>query len=124
MSQALARLLIHSTVSTLAGDASGSAPRLLMRCLRALAADALRQPVPAPLLVRIDDLQGRRWLEREIEHDIEHDIEHESGRPLIDVPLPAGTYHVSVQRGGRRWRYTVTLEQDTAFELFVHEAGA
>jgi hypothetical protein len=40
-------------------------------------------------------------------------------RPPLEVALPAGTYHVSVQLGGVRRRYTVSLAAGACFELRV-----
>ena len=55
--------------------------------------------------VQVDDLQGRS-------------VFAAAGlRAPIDVPLPAGTYHVSVRLGERQRRYTVTLEQGATVDL-------
>jgi hypothetical protein len=40
-------------------------------------------------------------------------------RPPMEVALPAGTYHVSVQLAGVRRRYTVSLAAGASFELRV-----
>ena len=42
--------------------------------------------------------------------------------PLTDVSLPAGTYHVAVQRGDVRRGYTMTLAQGASVELYLRLA--
>ena len=59
----------------------------------------------------IDDLQGRRLYACD-------DL-----RSMIDVALPAGTYHVTVRHGGDRRRYTVALEQGATFNLQLPHAA-
>jgi hypothetical protein len=97
-----ARLLIH------AGDGVG-AGRGVLACLllrlRALVSHALRPRTSAPTGVRIDDLAGRQFFATD------------DARSTIDVPLPAGTYHVNVRLGHRLRRYTVTLEHGATFDL-------
>jgi hypothetical protein len=58
--------------------------------------------------VRVDDLLGKP-------HFAADDV-----RSLIDVALPAGTYHVNVRLGEVQRRYTVTLEQGKTFDLHLH----
>lgn len=60
-----------------------------------------------PLKVRIDDLQGCRYA----------DIE--ALAPLINVDLPAGTYHVTAERGAALRRYTIKLESGAGFDLYL-----
>ena len=55
--------------------------------------------------MRIDDLHGKRM------------FSVDDAGPLVDVPLPAGTYHVSAQRGNARCSYTMTLEPGVSFDL-------
>jgi hypothetical protein len=57
--------------------------------------------------VRIDDLQGRQFYACD-------DV-----RSPIDLPLPAGTYHITVGLGQPQRRYTVTLEHGAAFDLYL-----
>lgn len=71
-----------------------------------------RHPVQdsEPAGLEIHDLQGRRILAvRE-------------ACPLIEVALPAGTYHVSTHVEGTQRRYTVTLEAGASFDLRVMPA--
>jgi hypothetical protein len=63
------------------------------------------RPARPPALVRIDDLQGRRF------------FTSEDARACIDLPLPAGTYHVTVRLGELQRRYTVVLEQGATVRL-------
>jgi hypothetical protein len=65
----------------------------------------------APLNLRIDDLQGHRM----------HAVD--SAGPLVDVPLPAGTYLVSVHLGPVRRSYTMTLEPGASFDLYLSLAA-
>jgi hypothetical protein len=60
-----------------------------------------------PLTIRIDDLQGRRY------------AEIEELAPLINVDLPAGTYHVTAERGAALRRYTIKLESGGGFDLYL-----
>jgi hypothetical protein len=39
--------------------------------------------------------------------------------PLVEVPLPAGTYQVTVQLGCVRRSYTMTLEPGMSFDLHL-----
>jgi hypothetical protein len=62
--------------------------------------------------LRVADLQGRQYF---------------SARallPVIDLPLPAGTYHVTVSQGDQHRRYTVALEQGITFDLQLRGATA
>jgi hypothetical protein len=99
-----ARLLIHADGSATIGGAifAFSLQRL---CSSAL--DALRRRPPLPTGVRVDDLRGQQFFAAA-------DV-----RAPIDVPLPAGTYHVDVRLGELRRCYTVTLEQGTTFDLYL-----
>jgi hypothetical protein len=100
---ATAHLTIHS-----AGRA-GSGPgfmAMLRQRLRAPLHAWRRRQAPARIGVQIDDLQGRPF------------FRSAEPWPLIDVPLPAGTYHVTVDLGELRRRYTVTLEPGAALDLY------
>ncbi len=37
--------------------------------------------------------------------------------PFVDIPLPAGTYHVTAELGKVRRSYTMTLEPGASFNL-------
>jgi hypothetical protein len=99
-----ARLLIHATGGTNVGGGvlAGSLRRFLMPAL-----EALRRRPPLPTCVRVDDLRGQQFFAAD-------DV-----RSLVDVPLPAGTYHVNVRLGELQRRYTVTLQQGTTFDLYL-----
>lgn len=64
----------------------------------------------APLSLHIDNLQGLRV----------HSVD--DAGPLVDVPLPAGTYHVTVHFGKVRRSYTMTLEAGASFDLYLRLA--
>ena len=38
---------------------------------------------------------------------------------LTDIPLPAGTYHITATLGQWKRRYTMTLEPGTTFHLYL-----
>ncbi len=99
-----ARLLIHALGST--PDCSESFAGALRR-LRNSALDALRHRTSFSTGVRVDDLRGQPYFAAEDIH------------ALIDVPLPAGTYHVNVRLGDLQRRYTVTLEHGCTVDLQV-----
>lgn len=99
-----ARLVIH--VEDDVGTRGRHARPPLQR-LRALYADGPWHEERAPLSLRIDDLRGHRVLAID------------DAGPLIDVPLAAGTYHVTVHLGNVRRSYTMTLEQGTTFDLYL-----
>ncbi len=61
----------------------------------------------APLKVEINDLQGCRVLAID------------NAGSLIDVPLPAGTYHVTAHLGKLRRGYTMTLQQGESLDLHL-----
>lgn len=100
------RLLIHA-----AGDNGGdgwSVESWLHR-VRAHVLDRPRSE-RAPLALEIHDLQGHRVLALD------------DARPLVDVALPPGTYHVSTNLAGTRRRYTIALEQGASFNLYLQRA--
>ena len=97
---ASARLVIHA--------AGGSGPLQRLR----LRVGKLFLPLrPAPTRLQIDDLHGGQVYFTD------------AAGPLTDVPLPAGTYHVSVRSGDVRRRYTVALESGATVELYLHPAA-
>jgi hypothetical protein len=81
-----------------------------MQRLRALYAEGPWHDERAPLGLHIEDLQGHRVLTLD------------DAGPLIEVPLPAGTYHVSVCLGKVRRRYTLRLEHGASFDLYLRLA--
>jgi hypothetical protein len=78
--------------------------------LRALASDRLLSHSMAPTGVRVEDLQGREYFAAA------------DARPLIDLPLPPGTYHVTLRQGEQQRRYTVALEHSARFDLHLPQA--
>jgi hypothetical protein len=76
--------------------------------LVSLTAGLLRRPVTR---LEIDDLQGRRFFAAK------------DARSLIDVPLPAGTYHVTARLGSVHRCYTVKLEQGAHVDLYLRLAS-
>ena len=94
-----ARLRIVAPASRPGGGLQGTVERLRSLCLSVHRA--------APLRLRVDDLQGRRVLELD-------DV-----GPLVELPLPAGTYHVRSQRGTRQRAYTMVLEPGRPFTLVL-----
>lgn len=75
--------------------------------LRSLCFKDSRGKAPAVPSVQIHDLQGQRVFATD------------AAGALIDLPLPAGTYHVSASIGKLRRSYTMTLEQGASFDLFL-----
>lgn len=102
----LPHLLIHAEEGACVGSFA-----FALQWLRASASQARRQRARTTVGVRIDDLQGR------------HFFAAEDARSLIDVSLPAGTYHVTVQLGGCSRRYTVTLAQGATVDLHLPPAA-
>lgn len=101
-----ARLLIHA--STKSTCAAGGALGRAVLWLNLRVSHLLKGRVPAlASVVQIDDLLGRRF------------FDSEKAWPLIEVTLPAGTYHVTVRLGSLHRRYTVTLEQGATFHLHL-----
>lgn len=103
-----ARLLIH------AAD-GGNAIRGVLACVllrvRTLVSGSVQRRPPVPVGVQIDDLQGRQF------------FASDDARSLLNVPLPAGTYHVTARRGDSQRRYAVTLEQGATFDLHLRQAS-
>lgn len=104
----LARLLVHATEGV--GDGRSALPLFLSR-LRAWATAAKSGRPAAPVGLRIADLQGRQYFTAN------------ELPSVIDLPLPAGTYHVTVSHGGQHRRYTVALEQGITFDLHLRGAA-
>ena len=98
-----ARLVIHAEGHVGARGRRFEPP---FQRLRAVHADDPRNERRVPLNLQIDDLQGLRV----------HSFD--DAGPLIDVHLPAGTYHVTVHFGSVRRRYTMTLEPGVSFDLY------
>lgn len=107
---------------SLAGSTAGSKSRLLIHTarndthqgwrlaavlqrVRALMRDTSRTS-PAAASLEIHDVQGHRLLA----------LVHTEA--LIDVLLPAGTYHVTLQLGNSQHRYTVALAQAATTHLY------
>jgi len=102
-----ARLLVHAEDDVGARGKRFESP---LRRLRALYADGPWRDERAPLCLHIDDLLGRRVLAID------------DAGPLSDVPLPAGTYNVTVRLGKVRRSYTIVLEQGASFDLHLRLA--
>jgi hypothetical protein len=108
-----ARLLIHACDPPAPAGCGAFA-----RALRRLAGRAWRgRARRAPLLrmVQVDDLLGRAFFAS--------DSSRVAVELPIDLPLPAGTYHVTVDGSGQQRRYTVTLEQGATFHLHLWSNG-
>lgn len=71
-----------------------------------------RQHRHRPFNVQIQDLQGRA---------VEEVVDASS---LIDLPLAPGTYHVKAQMGRIQRSFTLTLQKDVRFDLFLYRAAA
>ena len=102
-----AHLLIHAHEGVRTG--SGRFAWMPSR-LRAMASDRLPSHPAAPTGVRVQDLQGHEYFAAD------------DARSLIDLPLPAGTYHVTLRQGELQRRYTVALEHGTRFDLHLPQA--
>lgn len=99
----MARLLIHAAQDT--GKHCGRVGAFLRRW-RAWALQVTRGDPPAQQVVlQIADLRGRPFFSAN------------EMQPLMEVLLPAGTYHVTVKRGTQQRRYTVALETGVTFNL-------
>jgi hypothetical protein len=103
-----ARLRIHAHGDT---RVRGGVLGWVLRWIPALVsgtASPHRRPVTR---LEIDDLQGRQFFAAK------------DARSVIDVPLPAGTYHVTAQLGCVHRCYTVTLEQGAHVDLCLRLAS-
>jgi len=105
---AAARLLIHTAGDARADDWTFGS---LIQRLRSRDSGGPRNQ-RALLALEIHDLHGYRVLALD------------DAGPLVDVALPAGTYHITAQRGTVRRGYTITLERGASFDLHVRFAPA
>jgi hypothetical protein len=104
-----ARLLIHAGPDKTSAAAGAGARALLWLQRRWTRLRSGRSPAVA-CVVQIEDLLGRRCFDAL------------QVCPLLEVMLPAGTYHVSVGLGGLHLRYTVALEQGGTAHLHLRSA--
>jgi len=104
----MARLLIHAN-----HDVGASRPpqKAGLHRLRAFWAIGQRQEKLAPLQLQVVDFHGHQAFATQ-----------DAGL-LIEVLLPAGTYHVTATRGSVRRRYTMTLDQGVSFDLYLRLAA-
>lgn len=103
-SPASARLLIHARDDHPPGRHADSP----LQRLRALYPHGgTRQGRHEPLRLLIDTLDGDTVLAID------------DAGPLVDVALPAGTYHVTAHLGETQRGYTMTLGQGMAFDLHL-----
>lgn len=100
----MARLLIHATPAR--GDECARLSRMLRR-LRLWAMAAAHRQRPALSGLRIADLEGRRYFSAD------------ELPSVIDLPLPAGVYDITVSLGSQQRRYTLALGQGVAFHLHL-----
>lgn len=107
-----ARLVIHGGASLDARTRQAERPwdRLWKRLARPVVR-RLRWAGPRPTEIQIQDLQGRPVFAAD-------DIALQ-----IDVPLQAGTYHITTRRGGTRLQYTVTLTHGATCDLYPRLAA-
>jgi hypothetical protein len=100
-----ARLSIH------AESASARITENPLERLRSLYSGGQQHNERAPLNLKIEDLQGCVWFDQD------------NVGTLVDVSLPAGTYHVTAELGRLRRGYTLTLEQGAEFDLYLRFAA-
>lgn len=103
--QTQARIVIHAARRR----GNGGSPLLALRQRIRDWAAACRGAA-TPVNVRIADLHGHQLFSADAK------------QPLLDVPLPAGTYDVTVSRGAEQRRYTVALAQGATFDLHLRMA--
>ena len=106
---AVARLLIHADGAAATGPTRLAA---LWHQLHHLYTMATHAVPPSPLQVRIADLQG---------HCV---FVNDAAGPLLDLPLPAGTYQITAQLGTIRRSYTTALLPGGSFNLHLRLAAA
>ena len=99
------RLLIHAQDDHPPGRLSDS-PLQRLRALYPTARPAGR----APLRLVIDTLAG------------DNVMSIDDAGPLVDLSLPAGTYHVTAHLGDTHRGYTMRLEPDASFDLHLRLA--
>ena len=104
----MARLLIHAPHGAAPGGGHFVA---LLRAWRALVASLLGQAPCAHADVHVDDLRGQQFYAAE------------DAQSVLEVPLPAGTYHVNVRLGDAKRRYTVTLEHGATVNLYLDRSA-
>ena len=103
-SPTMARLQIHGM------GGPGSTGATVVQMLRSMRAFCLHGRLPrkcASTRLCITDAHGRQVFSLE------------DAGPLIVVPLPAGTYHVTAQNNQARRSYTMTLYQGSSVNLHV-----
>jgi hypothetical protein len=100
---AVSRLLIHAPGQD---DSDGWSVDSLIQRMRSHVLERPRGERPL-LALEIHDLQGQRLLALD------------DACPLVEVTLPAGTYHVSTDLAGARRSYTVALERGASFDLYL-----
>ena len=103
---ASARLLIHT------GNAVGTIRSKLASAFRAMGLKHSPWRGREPIQVFVEDMGGNRVLSLD------------DATPLIDLPLPPGTYQVTARHGNVRRGYTLTLERNTSFDLYLSPADA
>ena len=101
---AVAHLLIHTR-----DVQSAPLEQLLQRCTALWPG---RVEANGGCRICVEDLQGQQVLDLQPVHS------------PMDVVLAPGTYHVNAQIGALHRNFTVTLQQDMRFELFLHRAAA
>lgn len=106
-----AQLLIHADAPPCGGGPAARLCRLLFRRGPLPGAAALPQRSTATAL-QIDDLHGQRFFATD------------NACALITLPLPAGTYHVTVRAGGLQRRYTVALQDGATVDLHLPPPAA
>ncbi|MEO8652749.1 MAG: hypothetical protein ABI409_01360 [Ramlibacter sp.] len=80
--------------------------------------------------LRAMGLKRSPWKDREPIHVVVEDmggnrvLALDDATPLIDLPLPPGTYQVTARHGNLRRGYTLTLECNTSFDLYLSPAEA
>jgi hypothetical protein len=98
---ASAHLLIHT------GNAVGTIRSRLALALRTLGLKYSLWKERDPIQVLVEDMGGNRVLSLD------------DATPLIDLPLPPGTYQVTARHGNLRRGYTLTLERNTSVDLYL-----
>jgi len=99
---ASARLLIHTL-----GDSQKHAHSKLAVAVLAIRMRFRLWRNGQPMGVFIDEVGGKRIATLE------------NAGKVVDVPLAPGTYKITVHRGRMRRSYTLTLEADARFDLYL-----
>lgn len=100
-SHSTARLCIHAENATVRKGESQ------LDRLRALYSSGQAHNERTPLHLKNEDMKGCEWLSLE------------DAGTQVDVLLPSGNYHVTAQLGSLRRGYTMTLCQDSSFDLHL-----